>query len=219
MAYTPQFEREYENGWVDYPSEETLVTAHALDMYDGTFEHIEDYLEDNPIADANAAITNDYWDAATAYSVGDVVIYLNGLYRCIVANTGQNPTDVSYWEATSLADIAQPQRVALTDFITMNTGFSLVESSVYKQSKHIFGNLVIKSTSVYSSSSVVAGNINADYIPQVGILPVCSVGADEWNSASMGYCYITSSGSFRISDQNNTGNKKAAKVHIDYMTA
>lgn len=107
MAYTKVFERPYSGGWVDYPSETTQITAAALNEYDTTFQHIEDYLEDNPIADANATITNDYWNAATTYAVGDVVIYLNGLYRCIVANTGQNPTATAYWEATSLSELGK----------------------------------------------------------------------------------------------------------------
>lgn len=46
MSYTPQFEKEYEGGWEDFPSEDTLITAHALNMYDDTFEHIEEYLSE-----------------------------------------------------------------------------------------------------------------------------------------------------------------------------
>lgn len=46
MSYTPLFEKEYENGWEDFPSEDTLITAHALNMYDDTFEHIEEYLSE-----------------------------------------------------------------------------------------------------------------------------------------------------------------------------
>lgn len=199
MSYSPQFEKEYEDGWEDFPSEDTLITAHSLNMYDGTFEHIEDYLEDHPIAqtttmptasaselgnvyqfvgettatftqgyfykcvsdgedpatyswqninvqsgggggasalsdltdvnivsptdgegliyngsnqkwkngNAPSALTNDYWNNSTTYAVGDIVIYLNGLYRCIVANTGQTPTSTAYWESISLADISK----------------------------------------------------------------------------------------------------------------
>lgn len=199
MSYTPQFEKEYEDGWVDFPSEETLITAHALNMYDDTLENVEDYLSNNPIiqktvmpiasedelgniyqymgaTDANytqgyfykcmddgeepplyfwarinvqpgggggggaledlddvnitsptdgegliyngsnqkwkngnapSALTNDYWNNSTTYAVGDIVIYLNGLYRCIVANTGQTPTDTAYWESIALKDISK----------------------------------------------------------------------------------------------------------------
>lgn len=310
MSYTPQFEKEYEDGWVDFPSEETLITAHALNMYDDTLENVEDYLSNNPIiqtsvmpiasedelgniyqymgaTDANytqgyfykcmddgeepplyfwarinvqpggggggalsdlddvyitsptdgqalvyddendkwvngtistdAELTNDYWNSATSYVIGDIVIYLNGLYRCIVANTGQTPTDTVYWEAISLTDIAQPKNVELTDFITMESNFSLVESRIYKQGYHVFGDLVIKKSSNYGSSSDVVGNIKSGYRPVVGVLPLCVLGADEWNSASVGYCYITSAGALRIADQVSS-NKKSAKVHIDYMT-
>lgn len=109
------------------------------------------------------------------------------------------------------------EEVALTDFISMNTNFSLSESSVYKQGKHIFGNIIVKKSSNYGSSSDVVGTINSGYRPAKGLLPVCVLGADEWNSASVGYCYITTEGALRIADQVSS-NKKAAKVHIDYVT-
>ena len=44
MAYTPIYEKPYDNGWEDLPSEVTPITAEILDQYDDTFEHIEDYL-------------------------------------------------------------------------------------------------------------------------------------------------------------------------------
>lgn len=46
MAYTPIYEKPYENGWEDLPSEVTPMTAEILDQYDDTFEHIEEYLEE-----------------------------------------------------------------------------------------------------------------------------------------------------------------------------
>lgn len=45
MAYTPNFTPTYENGWEDLPSENTPITAEALNNYDEAIEHIEDYLE------------------------------------------------------------------------------------------------------------------------------------------------------------------------------
>lgn len=47
MAYTPIYEKPYENGWEDLPSEVTPMTAEILDQYDDTFEHIEEYLEES----------------------------------------------------------------------------------------------------------------------------------------------------------------------------
>ncbi len=369
MSYTPQFEKEYEDGWEDFPSEDTLITAHSLNMYDGTFEHIEGYLEDHPIAQTTTmptasedelghiyqymgettatftqgyfykcvsdeeedptyswqnisvqsgggggsdvsitptlstgtkiadfeidgvsgelyaptgggggtnaqwtqtqtngtkiaeitidnvsqdvfdstwsgthaeyelvkndipngtkifftddapdigTIANDVWDSTKAYVIGDIVIYLNGLYRCVTANTGQNPT-TAYWKAISLTDIAQPKVVALTDFITMEEGYTLVESHIFKHGYRVFGDICVKATTAYSSTIVTAGTINATYRPIWAFMPVCAMGTDEWASQSAGYCFISNNGLLRLGDQNSTGNKKAAKLHIDYM--
>ena len=45
-------------------------------------------------------ITNDY-DNATAYSVNDYVRYNGIVYRCILASTGNLPTNATYWEEAS----------------------------------------------------------------------------------------------------------------------
>jgi hypothetical protein len=37
------------------------------------------------------------WDAATAYVVGDMVMFSNILYRCILAHTNQSPPHATYW--------------------------------------------------------------------------------------------------------------------------
>ena len=44
--YTKVFEKPYEE-WENLPSEETPITANVLEMYDATFENLEDYLGDN----------------------------------------------------------------------------------------------------------------------------------------------------------------------------
>ena len=38
------------------------------------------------------------YSGATTYKVNDVVTYNNGIYACIKANTGQAPTNTSYWQ-------------------------------------------------------------------------------------------------------------------------
>lgn len=97
MAYTPQFEKEYENGWVDFPSEETLVTAHALDMYDETFEHIEEYLEDNPIIQTATMPTasEDELDHIYQYMGETTATFTQGyFYKCV--SDGEDPATYSW---------------------------------------------------------------------------------------------------------------------------
>ena len=57
MAYEKIYTPPYPNGWHDLPTRDTLVTAEILGNYDEAFEHIEDYLEDNPIGEGTASDT------------------------------------------------------------------------------------------------------------------------------------------------------------------
>lgn len=52
--YTPIFEKPYPEGYEDLPLETTPVTAQTLNDKDDALEHIEDYLEENPIVDIEA---------------------------------------------------------------------------------------------------------------------------------------------------------------------
>ena len=38
------------------------------------------------------------WDSATAYAAGDMVVYNNTSWTCLVANTGQTPAEGTYWQ-------------------------------------------------------------------------------------------------------------------------
>lgn len=49
--YTKVFENPYPNGWEDLPSENTPITAEALQEHTDAIEHLEEYLEENPIMD------------------------------------------------------------------------------------------------------------------------------------------------------------------------
>ena len=54
MSYTPTFIPEYQDGWENLPSEDTPITADALNGYDGAIENIEDYLANNDIVEVEA---------------------------------------------------------------------------------------------------------------------------------------------------------------------
>ena len=60
--YTKVFNNPYPNGWVDFPSEDTPTTASAMQEHTDAIEHIEQYLEANPIGSGSAQI--DYGPAA-----------------------------------------------------------------------------------------------------------------------------------------------------------
>lgn len=50
------------------------------------------------------AICNDEWNSLTVYGVGAYVIYNNALWKCLVQNSGQTPTEGTYWSKCSVAD-------------------------------------------------------------------------------------------------------------------
>lgn len=103
MAYTPIYEKPYENGWEDLPSEITPVTAEILDQYDDTFEHIEEYLEQGGGGgDINTTIIAEEYDESVNYGAGDIVIYQSKLYKASGITYGTfNPDD---WEEITIAN-------------------------------------------------------------------------------------------------------------------
>lgn len=50
--YTKVFDNPYPSGWENLPSENTPITAEALQEHTDAISHIENYLNDNPIKDA-----------------------------------------------------------------------------------------------------------------------------------------------------------------------
>lgn len=102
MAYTPQFTPTYPNGWVDFPSEETLVTAAALQAYDDTLENIEEYLEG---FDPNNNLADQYDAEEGIYAVDDYVMYEDTLYQCITAVSEPETFDPEKWTEVKITDV------------------------------------------------------------------------------------------------------------------
>ena len=53
--YTPVYTKPYPDGWVNLPEKKTPVTAEVMSAYDDAIETIEEYLQANPIEQAEAA--------------------------------------------------------------------------------------------------------------------------------------------------------------------
>lgn len=51
---------------------------------------------------ANNDIISDAWNASTTYEVGQYCIYNNSLWKCLVQNIGQTPTEGTYWTKASI---------------------------------------------------------------------------------------------------------------------
>ena len=53
MAYTKVFDNPYPNGWENYPSEETPVTANALQEHTDAIVNMENYLYTKSVLDGD----------------------------------------------------------------------------------------------------------------------------------------------------------------------
>ena len=58
------------------------------------------------------------YDAGTAYTVDDVVSYNGSSYICILASTGNLPTNATYWEQMSSAGTNGTDGTDLTTTLT-----------------------------------------------------------------------------------------------------
>lgn len=78
MSYTPTFIPEYENGWENLPSEDTPITAEALNGYDGAIEAIETYLADNDIVAVEANPAGAASESLSTIDIGGTVYSVSG---------------------------------------------------------------------------------------------------------------------------------------------
>lgn len=125
-----------------------------------------------------------------------------------------NQVTINKINALSVYDIYNEVSINdITDeFITLNSGFSLVDSKVYKQGKHIFGNIII----YYPSGYVQDGLENAGtlkYRPTMAVNNGCFVSASEWSVDGYGYLYMDTSLSVKVSVSGMT----YAKINVDYV--
>lgn len=78
MSYTKNFTPEYEDGWENLPSEDTPITASALNNYDDAIEYIEDYLEDNDIVSVEANPAGAASESLSTIDIGGTVYSVSG---------------------------------------------------------------------------------------------------------------------------------------------
>lgn len=78
MSYTPIFQKPYPDGWENLPSEDTPITAEALDGYDEAIESIEDYLRDNDIVSVEANPQDASTESLTKIEIDGTVYSVSG---------------------------------------------------------------------------------------------------------------------------------------------
>lgn len=204
-----------------------------------TVENSLNYLIDSVGGDPNGNISDSY-DTTAAYVKGDLCIYENVLYICTAPTTGA--FDPSNWTATTIDNvigslstltttdkssivgavnevdgaITSPKDIT-SDYITMASGYTFTSGKVYKQGKHIFGNIVLSGTLQGGNNTDTLGTIKSDYRTADPINGFCGISNGQWFTNNIGYVYIASSGGLQVATTPTGMNY--AKIHLDYVTA
>lgn len=175
MAYTPTFTPEYEDGWENLPSEDTPITASALNGYDGAIEAIEDYLESNDIVEVEAnpagaasgllstiniagtvysvsggggaSALNDLTDVTiTSASNGQVLTY-NGTSQKWENGSGGGGGNTNMWTGTQAQYTAQASSIADGTLVNITDDETHVQAyDVYSKSEQACGQWIDGST-------------------------------------------------------------------------
>lgn len=104
--------------------------------------------------------------------------------------------------------------VQVTDFITANNGYTLMEQNIFRQGNHYFGDVVIKKNAgAFSADSENVATLKKNI---VGTINSCAfLCGSQWANGGTGYLFIGGT-SIIISDF--TGNSYSfAKFHIDVV--
>lgn len=112
--------------------------------------------------------------------------------------------------------ITSPKDIT-SDYITMASGYTFTSGKVYKQGKHIFGNIVLSGTLQGGNNTDTLGTIKSDYRTADPINGFCGISNGQWFTNNIGYVYIASSGGLQVATTPTGMNY--AKIHLDYITA
>lgn len=132
--------------------------------------------------------------------------------------TDENPQFDFAFEHLKGADGTTPSvsDIALTDYISLNTGYSLADSNVQVYGKLCIIHLNVSATNAFTSSQVTIGQIKSGYRPRALINGFASLSGGQWSrSGSTCYCYVQSNGNIIIADHQNT-NKKWVSIMLTY---
>ena len=101
----------------------------------------------------------------------------------------------------------------VSDFITVKSGFTILDGSVYKDRNRYFGNVTIKKTSGYFSSTQDTVGSFTKTFPKF-INTGCFLSSSQWATYAVGYCYLDT-GTIGLADYNNSNKYNIAKITFD----
>ena len=106
--------------------------------YNGTSNEWE--AQDSKGGADDTSIISDAYDELKTYVAGEYCIYNNSLWKCLVQNNGQTPTEGTYWTNVSVAN----EIASVNSSLAVKTGVVTVDSSIYspKSALRKSGNIV-----------------------------------------------------------------------------
>ena len=113
-----------------------------------------------------------------------------------------------------------------SDIFTPNTNYTVInDGAIYKQGKHIFGNLIVsKSDGNFTTAETTIGQIKTGYRPvKLYIGNGTTYNTSQWGVNGIGYCYIpasvASSPNVVVKTSTDDANKYSVVIiRIDYCT-
>ena len=137
----------------------------------------------------------------------------SGVTSSTVEQVANNTTNISLIQTALSID-------NITSNITANTGYTIVTgmSAVYKQGKHIFGNIIVKKDENTYTANVEETIAVISNKPSAHVTTFCGFSTSEWNIKNIGYVFFSSStGDIKVI--NSTAGNTTVNIHIDYCTA
>lgn len=109
-------------------------------------------------------IISDAWSSSKTYAAGEYCISGNKLYKCLVANTGTQPPNTTYWEETTCAEEFSELNSNLTDVdisgdITWITNITTHNTNIYSVASLIIldGSISYSGTGVSTWLTIASG--------------------------------------------------------------
>lgn len=108
----------------------------------------------------------DAYDDTATYSVGDLCIYNNALYKCTTAITTAEAWNASHWTATSIAD----------EISALNTDKADKDNIIIRYVQ-LFGIVNVAADSEYNSDGSTIPHVTPPVVSGYSVLDVCNVRA------------------------------------------
>lgn len=162
-------------------------------------------------------IISDAWSSSKTYAADEYCISGNKLYKCLVANTGTQPPNTTYWEETTCAEELGELNSNLNP-IDISNSITLVDGSVYAAAR--YGQVVsVCPRYDYSSNATIATGLPKPILVagRAIVQRVCTVNASTGGIQSAGVFQINADGSITYSHTYGTNDAKVA--NITYVTS